>query len=438
MNKIIKKIAFATAGLAVSATALLPLADASALRGPNRTTFTLQEPATYVTFNSITNNPAVYNGTGDERDFVKVALQNSVSAMTESAKVTDGQEAYVLAYVHNDARSDLNLVARDVMSKFNISEKSQVVNGTNQLTVTGYVNSSNANPSSVYDDAYFTADKPFSVEYVKDSAFYSNVANGSHVLTDPTTGNGAKLGYASMDGNIPGCMEYSGWVRFKVKVNFDKTSDYTLTKQVRFDGQGAQDWKPTLEAKAGDILNFKLVYTHTGEGTQEHVIIKDVLPAGLEYIKNSTTLANISTKSEPNGLLKIDDDKIGGSVVTNGIDIGGYTNKSTAVVMFNARVLDTSTQPICGLNTITNRAKAITQNDGEKEATASVIVEKICTPPPDPDPTPDPTPTPTPDPTPTPTPPVVIPKTGAEFGGIIGLGSAVTAGAYYLTNRKRS
>ena len=37
--------------------------------GPERTTFTMEKPATYPTFNSITNNPTI----GDERDFVRWA-----------------------------------------------------------------------------------------------------------------------------------------------------------------------------------------------------------------------------------------------------------------------------------------------------------------------------------------------------------------------------
>ena len=36
--------------------------------GPERATFTMENPATYPTFNSITNNPTI----GDERDFVRV------------------------------------------------------------------------------------------------------------------------------------------------------------------------------------------------------------------------------------------------------------------------------------------------------------------------------------------------------------------------------
>jgi hypothetical protein len=36
--------------------------------GPNRSTFTIDSPANYVTFNSITDNPNI----GDERNFVGI------------------------------------------------------------------------------------------------------------------------------------------------------------------------------------------------------------------------------------------------------------------------------------------------------------------------------------------------------------------------------
>ena len=46
---------------------LTTFASASAW-GPERTTFTMESPATYPTFNSITDNPTI----GDERNFVRI------------------------------------------------------------------------------------------------------------------------------------------------------------------------------------------------------------------------------------------------------------------------------------------------------------------------------------------------------------------------------
>jgi hypothetical protein len=196
----------------------------------NRPTFTMEKPAGYITFNSITDNPALYNGMRDERDFVKVAASQDTNGIVESLSVTDGQEAYVLAYVHNNAALNLGLVARDVMAKFDLNENLQLVNGKYVKTVTGWINSSNAEPKSVYDDAKFTADKPFSVSYVQGSAQYAN-ALGKFAIGNPTVGSGALLGYDSMNGEIPGCMEYSGWVSFKVKIEFDESQVFSDSAQ---------------------------------------------------------------------------------------------------------------------------------------------------------------------------------------------------------------
>ena len=70
MKKInnIKTISLATA-LGLSLTGFI---SASAW-GPERATFTMENPASYPTFNSITDNPTI----GDERDFVRVGEINA-------------------------------------------------------------------------------------------------------------------------------------------------------------------------------------------------------------------------------------------------------------------------------------------------------------------------------------------------------------------------
>ena len=67
MSNIKNKMRFLGAGAAFLGVGLLNAASVSAW-GPERTTFTMASPATYPTFNSITNNPTI----GDERDFVRV------------------------------------------------------------------------------------------------------------------------------------------------------------------------------------------------------------------------------------------------------------------------------------------------------------------------------------------------------------------------------
>ena len=83
---------------AVVATALVPSASTWAW-GPERTTFTMEHPANYVTFNSITNN----NRLGDERNFVRVGEANSTDPYTDEVKVVPGKTYEVYIYYHNNA-----------------------------------------------------------------------------------------------------------------------------------------------------------------------------------------------------------------------------------------------------------------------------------------------------------------------------------------------
>ena len=85
--------------------------------GPSRPSFTIEKPADYITFNSITNNPVIG---GDEKDFVGIREVGSNANWTNNMKVQNGKEYYVRIYVHNNAASNLNLVAENVVAKLNV------------------------------------------------------------------------------------------------------------------------------------------------------------------------------------------------------------------------------------------------------------------------------------------------------------------------------
>jgi len=190
------------------------------LRGPmDRPTFTLENPAPYITFNSMLGAPAVLNGTGDERDFVMLASnRNDTSTIRDTMHVTDGQEVYVMAFVHNNLNPNLNASvgpARNVHVNFDISGRSVLSGGQHVLPVIGYVNSASANPASVWDSTRFTANQPFSVSYVENSAQFAQAGRSPRAIGNPTVGQGANLG------DIYGCTEHHGWVTFRVRINFD-------------------------------------------------------------------------------------------------------------------------------------------------------------------------------------------------------------------------
>jgi len=197
--------------------------------GPSRPSFTIEKPADYITFNSITNNPVIG---GDEKDFVGIREVGSNAKWTNNMKVQNGKEYYVRMYVHNNAASNLNLVAENVVAKLNVPTTT-----AKNMTVQGQISASNAKPNTVWDEATFSSDNDFNLAYVAGSALFENNGMGTTKLPDSIVNNtGAKLGYDKLDGKIPGCFQYAGYVTVKVKAQVNQPQEKTdidLAKTVR-------------------------------------------------------------------------------------------------------------------------------------------------------------------------------------------------------------
>lgn len=201
---------------AVAGLVLVPVSTHAASDwGPtNRATFTMANPATYVTFNSITDNT---QAVGDERHFY-TANQTGVANYTHSLAVTDNEEVTLRIYYHNDAAANLNLVAMNSTVKMTLPTTAS----TDQSSV-AYISATNANPTSVWDTIHLTASKPFTVEYEAGSAkLYNKVFNGAS-LSDSIVTTGAPIGYNEIDGKVPGCLNFSGYVTIKVRVHIPTT-----------------------------------------------------------------------------------------------------------------------------------------------------------------------------------------------------------------------
>ncbi len=331
--------------------------------GPTRTTFTIEKPATYVTFNSITNNPNI----GDERNFVGIREVGSSNVWYDNMTVKENKEYLVRMYVHNNAAANLNLVAENVTAKFNLPTTT-----AKSIQVNGFLSSSNAKPAEVYDHATFNSDKNFNLSYVKNSLKYENNVFGAAGVALPEsifTSAGAKLGYDKLDGKIPGCFQYAGYVTFKVKPQIQQTTDFNLTKMVS--KKGANNWVESYKAQPGEEVDFLLSYQNVGQAQQDNVTFRDELPTGLSYVKNSTTWNNASKRNvKPTNDLAL----------TNGtgINVGSYASKANAWVVFSAKVANKKDLK-CGKVTLTNTGR-VTTGGYKKEDTAKVTVETECPP----------------------------------------------------------
>jgi uncharacterized repeat protein (TIGR01451 family) len=332
--------------------------------GPSRPTFTTAVPATYVTFDSITDNPVQ----GDERNFMQIKDASASNATyADSMNLQAGHTYTVFMYYHNDASSSLNASGVGVANGAYIrTALPNNVNGSNEAGA--YIGAANANPKEVYDDVTLTSGSSLSINYVPGSAhiYDQGPVNGMQ-LPDSIATTGTPLGYNHLDGVVPGCNDYSGYVTYNFTAS---SSSYVFSKQVS--KHGANAWSKTYAAQPGETVDYLLQYANTGSTTDTNVAIKDQLPAGETYVAGSTIYGN---SNFPNGTKATD------GVTTTGINIGDYATGANGWVIFSAKVAGNGSLPVCGPNTLVNNGSVIVGSSSES-STANVTVTETCTTPP--------------------------------------------------------
>lgn len=434
MKKFYKSVLGVSAAAVVLAATLTPvIVNAWGDSSNGRKSYTLEQInngdlGNTITFNSISNGKI-----GDEKNFVgaKVAGAAVDTWNANTINVKDGETYTIRLFVHNNSPKGMKAVAKGVKATFSVPTtvaKSQ--------TIIGYIDSSNATPNRYWDEVTLNASENIFLEYVSGSAKFNN-NKGTFALPNEVITSGATLGYTSMNGEIPGCYEYSGVVTIDVKVHSSVAAK--VSKQVRI--KGTKTWSESVDAKIGDEVEYQIEYVNLLSEQVNNVMIRDVLPNSVKYVEDSTYLYN--SKYQSGVRLKEN------TLTTTGINIGSYNAKGNAYVRFTGKVV--GDKMACGNNQLVNWASATVSSSSVKNAVykddASVMVNKndeTCKKDPD-DPTPTP-PTPTPDdPTPTPDDPIdpgtptVIVSTGPEtiVTGAIGAGSVVTTLGYYIASRKK-
>ena len=424
MNKVYKTILSVSAAAVVAAAALAPvIVSAWGDSSNGRKTYTLEQInkgdlGEKITFNSITNGKI-----GDERNFVgaKVAGTTVKTWNANEIKVKDGETYTIRLFVHNNSPRGMQAIAKGVKATFSIP-----TNVAKSQTIVGYLDSSNATPNRYWDEVTLTADENMYLEYVDGSAKYNN-NKGDFKLPNEVITSGATLGYTSMNGEIPGCYEYSGVVTIDVKVHTSVAAK--LSKQVRI--KGTKTWSESVEAKVGDEVEYQIEYVNLLAEQVKNVMIRDILPTNVEYVANSTYLYNSNYK---NGVLLEDN-----TVTTSGINIGDYNAKGNAYVRFTGKVVDKTMA--CGKNQLVNWANATVSGSSVKNAVykddASVLVDKVCEEPDEPEKPENPTPDNPGKPAEETPAEIVNTGAGTVATGAIGAGSVVTTLGYYLASRKK-
>lgn len=356
------------AALAAMITAAIALPAILHAWGPSdRQTFTMDSPADHVAFNSITDSEKY----GDETNFVQVRNFTDNGDFVEQVDLQPGKEYEVFIMYHNNASDTLNDAAHDykgiAKGAFMRADLPASVSAGQNARLTGYVGAENATPGQVWDEAYAknTSQGDINLRIVPQSAkITSNGAVNGSVLPNSLFTTGTALGYDALDGKLPGCTQYAGYVTYRFVVD---QPNFEIEKQVRISGQ--KDYVEEVTAKAGDTVEYRVKYHNTGTEQQDNVVIRDALPAGIEYAPNSTHIANSVTNGQWS---PVTDD----TLTKQGINIGSYAPNGNAYVKFSAKIKSDDSLK-CGLNTLTNTAYAETPN-GNKSDTADVKVEKKC------------------------------------------------------------
>ena len=343
-------IATATIGLAGST---LITSNASALVdtpwGPDRKTFTWEDPAPYATFNSITNNP----GVGDERNFVQVREVNQQYYQDEVA-LEAGKTYEVYIYYHNNADAhEIGKTAIGIADGASVkSTFPATVKAGEKAVVNATLFASDTNPLAVWDGAYLNPSQDLYLRYVPGTATIHNggALNGQPIGPDYLFGEGALLGYNQFSGILPGCNEYAGYITYQF---FADAPGFDISKSVVGD---------STTVKKGDIVTFKVRYENTGTMDQTNVVIRDTLPDTLQYVTGSAKLYN---NNNPDGTAVNDD-----IIAENGMNIGDYAGSTGwAEVTYQVIVKDNVN---CN-DEITNNV-TVSTNDGNKHAGLTLTV----------------------------------------------------------------
>lgn len=412
--KNISKAAFSVAAAAaIAGASIIPATSVFAWgdNGGGRRGYTIEEInnnilGDKIVLNSITNATGHdKNGKtiqlGDERNFLRARANGAEYGSLWSANeiiVESGKEYVVRLYVHNNNLHGTDAVAKDVNVSLAIPGDI-----ANEIKVEGYISSSNATPSEYWDYVTFKSQngERFHLEYVPGSSFWESNGKSNGALSDNfITKGGVKVGYDSLNGEIPGCYQYSGYASARVKVVYDET--FEITKQVRI--KGTKEWSETVDAKVGDIVEFMIGYKNKSGKEAKDVMVLDSLPNNLQYVPNTTMLKNAN---HPNAV-KVTTD----TLTTTGINIGSYANEANAYVLFEAKVIDKTLD--CNKRTQMINWVKITANGETRQDSASVLTDKVCG-------------------------QKELPKTGSDFvpTAIIGAGSITTALGYFIVSRKK-
>jgi uncharacterized repeat protein (TIGR01451 family) len=345
----------------LSLTIFLPAYNALAW-GPMRETFTMETPASFPTFNSITNNPVM----GDERNFVRVAEVGSGGNFVDEIQIIPGREYEVWIGYHNNAAFTLNSSGVGIAQQVRLSTQfPSLVTPTQRGKVSAIISSSNTRPAEVWDEAHFTSTENVTLRYKAGSArIFNSWATNGQVLSDSLfSASGTYLGANTLDGRLPGCAEFAGHVIYVV---IAERESLTVDKMVSLDGKS---FSKNIVAEAGQEITYRISFANNGNTDLTNVTFRDVFPRGVTLVPGSVRLYST---------LYPDGETLSDLIDKNGYNLGLFGPDTTATLYYKARVANAN-ELNCGENNLVN-TMYLAHDGGETSSEATVRVNRACTP----------------------------------------------------------
>jgi len=180
--------------------------------------------------------------------------------------------------------------------------------------------------TSLKDKATYTVSFDAKVTY----AAIDNLTNGKLTNTATFTGNNTKADGTNIDSN----RNYVDSVDVPVKVpNFQ----FSFTKQLRNETTNPNGlFTNTADAKPGNTIDYRAIFTGTGNDTIKSTVFSDTLPAGLKLVSGSVKV---------NGVAQPD---------TLNLYLGAYAKNTPITVDFKATVTSIQTETISNIATMNN------------------------------------------------------------------------------------
>ena len=278
-------------------------------------------------------------------------------ASSVNAKYNEVVKAQVI-YDNNEAPSSTK-VATNVHVKFTVPTTPGVTQTITTRTSADNVTTVNGSASVKLDgsDAY--------LQYIPGTAVWKHAASANGPMTVEqkisddvvTSANGVNLG------NENPCQ--AGSVTIQIGVMVPGVSVHKYVRAI-----GATNWVTSMDAKAGDTVQYLIAYKNIGNTNENNVVVRDNLPPNTKLVPGTTYLRN-SVYSTGLGKLSSSD-----AVTGNGINITDYAPGGAAYVTFNV-TMPGADKLTCGNNTFRN-VGVVDWNGGEYFNTADVNINKTC------------------------------------------------------------